>query len=279
MKKGISTWSLPDRDPDASFTLAKECGYDGVEVGIRDTGLLRLDSSEKELFEFKNKADEYGMPLYSLVYDFCWHKSISASDPKVRKEGEEIIIRQLEIASILGCDTILVIPGMVKNPGDPACEIVRYDVAYDRAFDSICRLSEHAEKFGVNIALENVGSKLFLSPIETRDFIDKVGSPKVKAYFDVGNVMRFGYAEHWIDILGDRIAKVHFKDSKMEAKGAMSSTDILAGETNYPEVMNALRRAGYDDWVTAEIFPAAGRDFKEFLTTNSKAMDKILNEM
>ena len=279
MKKGISTWSLPDRSADASFSLARECGFDGVEVGISDKGLLRLDSSEKALYDFKKKADEYGMPLYSLVYDFCWNKSLSASDPKVRKECEEIVIRQLEIASILGCDTILVLPGMVKNPGDPASEVVPYDVAYDRAFDSICRLSEHAEKVNVNLAIENVGNKLLLSPLETRDFIDKVNSPKVKAYFDVGNVMRFGYAEHWIDILGDRIAKVHFKDSKMEAKGAMSATDILEGETNYPAVMAALRRAGYDDWVTAEIFPPAGRDHKEFLIKNSKAMDKIINEM
>ena len=88
MKKGISTWSLPDRSADASFSLARECGFDGVEVGISDKGLLRLDSSEKELYDFKKKADEYGMPLYSLVYDFCWHKSLSASDPEVRKKGE-----------------------------------------------------------------------------------------------------------------------------------------------------------------------------------------------
>lgn len=277
MKKGISIWSLPDRDPDASFSLAKECGFDGVEVGIGDKGALRLDSSEKELFDFKKKADEYSMPLYSLVYDFCWHNSLSSDDPAERQRGEEIVTRQLEIASILGCDTILVIPGMVKNPGGSA--IVPYDVAYDRALESVCRLSESAEKFDVNLAIENVGNKLLLSPLETRDFIDKVGSPKVKAYFDVGNVMRFGYAEHWIDILGERIAKVHFKDSRMGDAGACFATDILDGETNYPAVMASLRRAGYDDWVTAEIFPKGGRDIKEFLTTNARAMDKIINEM
>ena len=279
MKKGISTWSLPDRSADASFSLAKECGFDGVEVGISDKGLLRLDSSEKELYDFKKKADEYAMPLYSLVYDFCWHNSLTASDPEVRKKGEQTVIRELEIASFLGCDTLLVLPGMVKNPGEPNSEIVPYDVAYNRALEAMCRLSEYGEKYGVNLAVENVANKLLLSPLEMRDFIDKVNSPKVKAYFDVGNVMRFGYAEHWIDILGDRIAKVHFKDSRMEAKGAMSATDLLEGETNYPAVMDALRRAGYNDWVTAEIFPQAGRDHKEFLIKNSKAMDKIINEM
>lgn len=279
MKKGISIWSLPDRDPDACFTLAKECGYDGVEVGIGHTGPVRFDSTEKELLDFKRVAESYGMPLYSLVCDTCWHNSISSGDAAVRKKGEETIIRQLEVASILGCNTTLVLAGMVKNPGDPNSEIVRYDIAYDRALESICRLSEHAEKYGVDMGVENVGSKLLLSPLEMRDFIDKVNHPRVRAYFDVGNVMRFGYAEHWIDILGDRIAKVHFKDSRMGDAGACFATDILKGETNYPAVMNSLRAIGYDDWVTAEIFPGPDRDRKEFLTTNAAAMDKIINEM
>ena len=279
MKKGISIWSIPDREPSACFTLAKECGYDGVEVGLGDTGPIRFDSTEKELLDFKRVAESYGMPLYSLVCDTCWHNSISSGDAAVRKKGEDRIIRQLEVASILGCNTTLVIAGMVKNPGEPDSEIVRYDIAYDRALESMCRLSEYAEKYGIDMAIENVGNKLLLSPLETRDFIDKVGSPKVKSYFDVGNVMRTGYAEHWIDILGKRIAKVHFKDSRLGAGGGCFSTDILEGETNYPEVMNALRRIGYDDWVTAEIFPGPDRDRKEFLTTNAKAMDKIINEM
>lgn len=276
MKKGINVWSLPDRTPDACFRLAKECGYDGVELSLGYEGPVRFDSTEKDLLEVSKKAQSYGISLYSLVCDVCWNYSISSSDSKVRKKGEEIIIKQLETASMLGCDTILVLAGMVSSY-KPGGEIVPYDVAYQRAFESIVRLSEYGEKYHVNLALENVGNKLLLSPLEMRDFIDKVNSPRVKQYFDVGNVIKTGYPDHWISILGKRIAKVHVKDIALQ-NGVYKPVDILTGDVDYSAVRNALRNIGYDDWITAEIVPNSD-DVVEFLKINSLAMDKIINEM
>lgn len=277
MKKGISIWALPDRDPDACFPLAKECGYDGVEVIIAPTGPITFDSTEKELYAFRRKAESYGMPLFSMVSDTAWDYSISSGDKAVRKTAEDMTIKQLEAAAILGCDTILVVAGMVSRIA-PGGEIVRYDIAYDRALESMCKFSEYAEKYDVNIGIENVGNKLLLSPLEMRDFIDKVNSPKVKAYYDVGNNIKTGYPDHWIDILGNRIAKVHFKDPSVE-NGLFKSNDLLCGDIDYTAVMNSLRAIGYDDWITLEHFAEEGRDIKEFLKTNLAAMNKIINEM
>ena len=276
MKKGINIWSMPDRDPDACFNLAKECGFDGVELALGNDGPVRFDSTEKELLNVKAKAESYGIELPSLVCDTCWDYSISSDDEKIRKKGEENIIKQIETASILGCDTILVLAGMVTSY-KPGSEVVHYEVAYNRAFESMCRLSEYAEKYNVNLGIENVGNKLLLSPLETRDFIDKINSPKVKHYFDVGNVIKTGYPEQWIDILGSRIAKVHVKDVRFE-DGLYKQVDILSGDVNYKAVKESLRKVGYDDWITAEVVKSRD-DVKEFLNINSQAMDKIINEM
>ena len=276
MKKGISIWAFHDRTPDVCFPLAKECGYDGVEIALGEKGPVRFDSTEAEMKELRKKAESYGIEFYSLVCDICWDYSISASDPAVRKKAEDILIKQLELASYLGCDTILALAGMVQsiNPGG---EVVPYDIAYERAFESVCHLAKYAQEYKVNFAIENVDSKLLLSPMETRDFIDKVGNPWVKQYFDVGNVIENGYPNHWIDILGKRIAKVHFKDVGL-FDDAYRPVNILEGLVDYDAVMASLYNAGYDDWVTAEVFPAAGRTENdvELLMTNSKAMDRIL---
>ncbi len=280
MKKGISMWSLPERNPDVCFPYAKKLGYDGIEIAIGNEGPVRFDSTKQELQDLCQKAKDYGIAFYSLVCDTCWDSSISSSVPEICKRAEQTIIKQLETASVLGCDTILVIAGMVKGL-KPAynTEVVRYDVAYDRALESVTKLSEYAKKYGVAIGIENVGNKLLLSPLEMRDFIDKCGSPWVKAYLDVGNTIRNGYPEHWIDILGSRIAKVHFKDlAWVEGTNALREVNILDGLVDYPEVMAALCRVGYDDWVTAEIFPKHAND-KNFLYENSVAMDKILNRI
>ena len=273
MKKGISIWSFPDRSPEVCFAMTQKHGYDGVEVGLGPAGPLRYDSTDEELAAYRAAAAAYGLSFYSVVCDDCWQYPLTADDPAVRQKGEEMVIRQLEIASKLGCDTILVLPGMVQGLA-PDSPVVPYDVCYDRALAACKRLAVYAEKYGVVIGLENVWNKFLLSPLEMRDFIDEIDSPWVKAYFDVGNIIATGYAEQWISILGDRIAKVHFKDY-IRADGTPDGfTDILQGDVNYPAVMAALRAIGYDDWVTAEVFAADG-DTDGLLARNSAAVDAV----
>lgn len=273
MKKGISIWAFSDHTPEACFSLAKECGYDGVEVALGETGAIRYDSTREEIEAVRRLGESYGLEFYGLVCYDCWKYSLASSIPENRRRAEEMIAKQLEVASWLGCDTILVLPGLLECDG----EVVPYDVAYDRGLDALRRLAPLAEQYGVYIGVENVWNKLLLSPLEMRDFIDRVGSPWVVAYFDVGNVIRDGYAEHWIDILGSRIKKVHFKDYS-RADGTINGfTDILQGDVNYPAVMAALDRIGYDDWVTAEVSAADG-DIPALLQRNAAAIDTLLNK-
>ncbi|HOE09649.1 MAG TPA: TIM barrel protein, partial [Treponemataceae bacterium] len=120
-------------------------------------------------------------------------------------------------------------------------------------------------------------NKFLLSPLEMRDFIDKINSPFVGAYFDVGNVIYSGYPEHWIKILGNRIKKVHFKDYRRDVGNLFGFVDLLSGDVNYPAVVKELQNIGYDSFVTAEMTPY--KYYKEQLIyTTSLAMDKILGK-
>ena len=74
------------------------------------------------------------------------------------------------------------------------------------------KLIPDAEKHGIKIAIEEVWNKFLLSPVEFARYIDEFESPWVGAYFDVGNVVEFGYPEEWIRELGKRILKVHIKE-------------------------------------------------------------------
>jgi len=86
-----------------------------------------------------------------------------------------------------------------------------------------------------------------------RQMIDEVGHPLIRAYFDVGNCILYGYPEHWVAILGQRIKKVHVKDFKREVGTIRGFCQLLDGDANYPAVMAELRRAGYDDYLTSEV--------------------------
>ena len=70
--------------------------------------------------------------------------------------------------------------------------------------------------FDVVIAVEEVWNKFLLSPLEFARYVDEFDSPWLKAYFDVGNVVFYGYPQDWIRTLGPRIVKVHLKDFQLD---------------------------------------------------------------
>ena len=276
MKKGINIWSFPQGTVKESLSLAKKAGFEGVELALNGEGELSLQSTQQEIAEIRKTAEDMGLKLYSLSCGLCWDYRLSDDDANMRRKAKDMIKKQLETAKILGADTILVIPGVVNVEFSMPEKKVAYDVVYERALEGVNELKVYAEDLQVNIGLENVWNKFLLSPMEMRDFIDKIGSDYVGSYLDIGNVLYCGYPEDWVRILGKRIKKVHFKDYRMQAGGLHGFVDLLAGDVNYPEVVKALQEVGYDDWVSAEMIPNYKYHTDAIIYNTSNAMDRIL---
>lgn len=276
MKKGINIWSFPQGTVRESLELAKKAGFEGVELALNGEGELSMNSSEREIQDIRKTAEDLGLKLYSLSCGLCWDYRLSDDDEKMREKAKDMIKKQLETAKILGADTILVIPGVVNVEFSMPEKKVAYDVVYERALEGLNELKKHAEDLKVNIGLENVWNKFLLSPMEMRDFIDKIGSDYVGSYLDIGNTLYCSYPEDWVRILGNRIKKIHFKDYRLQAGGLHGFVDLLAGDVNYPEVVKALNEIGYDDWVSAEMIPNYKHHTDAIIYNTSYAMDRIL---
>lgn len=277
MKKGISIWSFPAQSLKESFALAKDAGFEGVEIALdENAGELTLNSTEAEIKAIKSQADACGIELYSVASGLYWSYWLNSEDAAERQKAQDIVKKQLEAASILGCQSILVIPGTVNAEFAAPGRVVDYETTYNNSLESICKVKEYAEQYKVEIGLENVWNKFLLSPVEMRDFIDKVGSDYVGSYLDIGNTLANGFPEHWIKTLGKRIKKVHFKDYRVEAGGLCGFVDLLAGDVNYPAVTKALEDIGYDGWVTAEMIPNYKYYTEAIIYNTSYSMDKIL---
>lgn len=277
MKKGISIWSFPQGSLKDTFALAADAGFDGVEVALdMQGGEIAASSTGQQLQAVRQQAADQGIALYSLVCNQCWGYFLSDPDAVNRQKAQDMVKRQLDTAAALGCDTILVIPGCVNAEFAAPGMVLDYETCYNNSLESLMALKDHAAGCKVNIGLENVWNKFLLSPVEMRGFIDLIGSPWVGSYLDVGNTMANGYPEHWIRTLGSRIKKVHFKDYRVAAGGLHGFVDLLAGDVNYPAVVQALNAIGYDDWVTAEMIPAYTHYSETILYNTSNSMDKIL---
>lgn len=276
MKKGINIWSFPTGNLEEVFKLAQRAGFEGVEVELNTTGDITYDSTASQLNEVKKKATDNGIELYSLVCGQCWTHFLSDPDASERQKAKDMVKKQLEIAASLGCDSILVIPGCVNAEFAAPGMVNDYTACYENSLASINELKKYAEQYHVNIGLENVWNKFLLSPVEMRDFIDWIDSPYVGSYLDIGNTLANGFPEQWIRALGNRIKKVHLKDYRTNAGGLHGFVDILAGDVNFPEVINALNMAGYDGWITAEMIPGYKYYPEALIFNTSNSMDYIL---
>jgi hexulose-6-phosphate isomerase len=276
MKKGINIWSFPQGTIKESLTLAKKAGFEGVELALNGTGELSMESTDCEIKAVRKMAEDMGLALYSLSCGLCWDYRLSDDDPTIRQKAKDMIKKQIDTAKILGADTVLVIPGVVNVGFSMPEKKVAYDVVYNRAIEGLNELKGYAESAQVNIGLENVWNKFLLSPMEMRDFIDKIGSDYVGAYLDIGNTLYCSYPEDWVRILGNRIKKIHFKDFRVEVGTINGFVDLLAGDANYPEVVKALNEIGYEDWVSAEMIPNYKHHTDAIIYNTSYAMDRIL---
>ena len=146
-----------------------------------------------------------------------------------------------------------------------------YREAWTRSQKQIHKLIPLAEQLKVVIAIEEVWNKFLLSPIEMATYIDEFHSPWVKAWFDVGNVLLYGYPQDWIRTLGTRIVKVHLKDFKrMDDKYAW--VNLGDGDTDWSEVRKAFAEIGFSGSATVEL---DGGD-EAYLRDVSRRVDRLV---
>ncbi len=251
--KAVIIGMLPGKLSDAEkFRLAKKCGYDGIEAKpMKD---LKAAAEQAKI------AREEGTPIHSLLYG--WWPPFTNRDPKVVGKSIESMQNALRCAKVMGADAVLLVPTRVT-------EDFSYQDAYKWSQEYVSRLIPTAEETGVIVAVENVWNKFLLSPIEFARYLDELNSRWVKAYFDVGNVIIYGHAHHWIRTLGKRLVKIHLKDFK---RSGYQWKNLLDGDVNWPQVRKALDDVGYNGYLTAEL--SGGSEAK--LTDISERIDRII---
>lgn len=259
---------------------AREAGFQAVEVNLEPGFAYTLESSPAELRALARLIHEEGLKVSAVYCREQWSFPITSPDPATRQQGMSIIRRLAEAAPLLGTDVVLVVPGGVDNGiWGRSRQIVPYADAYVRAQQALRALAEEtAGPLGVVLGVENVWNKFLLSPLEMRRFVDEIGHPSVRVYFDVGNVLLFGFPDDWIRTLGPRVCRVHFKDFKLSDGTVRGFTQLLEGDVDWAAVMAALREVGYTSYVTAEVEPRDDLSGARLVYETSARLDTILSK-
>ncbi len=230
---GACDWSLGKRQQLAALELAQQIGLDGVEVSF-DAGTPNDLLDEEVRQKFQNEARRRNLEICSLAMGML-NRVPYATDP----QAEARVAQSIDVMAKLGVRVMLLpffFQGDIK--GDDALQ-----AAVIKRFK---RLAPRAEKAGVVFGLETT-----LNADEHMRILDAVGSPSVKVYYDVSNMLRRGYDIYKeIPRLGNNIVRFHMKE-----KGCL----LGDGDVDFRRVRDAIEKIGYSDWLVIESATVKGR--------------------
>jgi L-ribulose-5-phosphate 3-epimerase len=257
VKKGLvfdmlpSTLSYTER-----FKLARGVGFEVVQAPTTP------DMHEAE--EIKKAAEAANIRIDSVMNMDHWKYPLSSGDAAVVAKCVEGMKTSLHNAKLWGSDAVLLVPAVVNAE-------TSYREAWTRSQKEIRKLIPVAAESKVVIAIEEVWNKFLLSPLEMQKYIAEFESPWIRAWFDVGNVVLYGYPQDWIRTLGKSVYKVHLKDFKRKEDG-YAWVNLGDGDVDWAAVRKAFAEIGYSGSMIAEL---DGGD-EAYLRDVSTRIDRLL---
>ncbi|MBL7153025.1 MAG: sugar phosphate isomerase/epimerase [Phycisphaerae bacterium] len=226
-KIGVCDWTVGKRSDPASFELAKRIGLDGVQVdfggGEKDLQLFDTDLQARILAGARKNEMEIASLAMGTLNNVPYK-----SDPRT----EAWVSQAVDVAKAMRQRIILMAffgKGDLRNDPKGTDEVIK----------RLKKVAPKAEDAGVALVIES-----WLSAEEHLAIIERVGSPAIKVYYDVGNSHKAGY-DIYAEIrqLGKHICQFHAKDyDDLYGKGTIA----------FEEVRKAMDDIGYRGWLVME---------------------------
>lgn len=276
MKYAVFTVACPEYDiPDVPAKL-KSLGYDGIEWRVAD----RPAEPKGTNFWTDNKA--------TLAFD-----RLMEEGPRVRAMTEAAGLSCPALGFYVNCsqpEKVRQALSAAANMGVPAARIsvpgydgsVNYNELFKQAVAQYREVEKIAADTGVKALVELHMGNIVPSASAAYRFLSNFDPAHVGAMLDPGNMIYEGF-ENWqlgCEVLGPYLSHVHAKNAKHElrdvdADGRALWTPGMAtlrgGEADWLKIMKALRKVGYNGWISLEDFSTARpiderlRDDVEFL--------------
>jgi len=228
VKVGVTDWNLRKEANPESFALARQIGFDGVQVSLASgRGAERAPITPDVVQRYLAESRQHGVPMVSTCLNIL-HTNYLKSDPL----GPQRVSEGIALTKALGLEVML-LPffgdGALKTPAE-----------MDRVGDVLRELAPDARKAGVILGLENT-----ISARDNVRIMERAQSPAVLTYYDVGNSTVNGHAViEEIRWLGrDRICEVHLKDNPHF---------MGQGTIDFPGIIDALADIGFARWAVLE---------------------------
>ena len=222
MDVGVVTRSFPQLSNAETAQLLAENGFKWTELCFSQTDSKywvyngRSDLSDLTDARSRSIVDTYrerGVEV-SVLGAFT---NLIEPDEAERTLNLAYFERLIQIAAATGIPCVATECGFV--PGNRGVDADTYEPVFQRLADSFLWLLAKAESYGVDLALEPCVLDVVPSAKRTADFIQQLGSKRLKVLLDPANLIANSSEEDMFRYLAPHVAYFHGKDRKVNDKG------------------------------------------------------------
>lgn len=233
-------------DLEARCAKAAELGFDAVEVFPRS-------AAELEVSLLRSCLDRHGLKLAAMGTGAGWvvqKLRLTDQDQAVRQRARAFIREIIDIAGRFGAPAII---GSMQGRTDTGISHEQHLVWLAEALDE---LAPRAADYGTTLLIEPLNryeTNLINSVADGVKLIGSLKSKNVKLLCDLFHMnIEEPDIANALSEAGAHVGHVHFADSNRRAVGF--------GHTPMAPIIGALRRMGYDGYLSAEVLPLPDSD-------------------
>lgn len=256
------------------LTVAKEAGYDFVEISIDETDekRKRLDWTKQERLELIQTMYEVGLPIRTLCLSGHRKYPLGSNDPQTVEEGMRMMEKAIELADDLGIRII---------------QLAGYDVYYEegseetrkRFGENLKKAVEMAASMGVMMGFETMETDFMNTVEKSMHYVLENNSPYLQVYPDCGNITNAAVAAGK-DVLDDlktgigHMSSMHLKETK---PGVFRDMLYGQGHVDFESMIRDAWSYGIRKYVT-EFWYLGSENWKEDIKESNQKMRAVLDQ-
>ncbi len=262
MKFAIFTVSLPEWTPEEAVLELKAAGYDGIEWRVTDDPQMSNPNATVGFWS----GNRCTLPLTSMIDDA----------PRIRALTDAAGLAIPTLGTYVLCDEPALVEHAMKGAKAMGVSALRvrapnYDgsVPYlklmDKTVGEFRDVEAMAKQYGVRAMIEMHMNNVVPSASACRALAQHYDPRYIGIIHDAGNMVYEGFENYQLglEVLGPWLGHVHLKNAQWSVAGtrADGSTEwkcgfapIQKGVVDMRRLLDAVRTAGYDGWVSFEDF-------------------------
>ncbi len=245
MKIGYCTWGMPEVEMDEAIPYLANLGYDGVEITVIPGYTTELSTlTARERSRIKTLFTNHGLEMPAIA----GHTSLLDPDTKQHAANMKRLKATVELAADMTMGEL--VPCLDTTPGGKPDD---WNEIKERLLNETGNLVDFGAQLGVTLAMEPHIGCCLCDMERTLWLLEQINSPYLKINYDISHfdVAGISTAES-VAALAPHTIHTHVKDQR----GTTPDFEFLIpgeGDFDYVEYLNAMREAGYDDYITVEV--------------------------